>query len=268
VRPIRDSLVAHGLEIFWDQEVPPGKDWDEWIRRELDRTRAVVVFWSKSSVRSKSVRHEAAVGEQQGKLVPVLLDPLTAEEFPMGFYTAQAIDFTSADGSEGEWAKLLGAVEEKVVSAFALRRLKAKDAELKAAIRRAELAEAHQKVLEGNYENALKSEHEAKLSARRVFSELEGLIDQLHARLKEHEASRITAQNTKHEVKADVKSSTGQPKGDPLWFLAGRPALKTAHAADVATRDANRAPREASSSESLDQILATIRKSLAEEKGP
>ena len=32
VRPIRDALVAEGFDVFWDQEVPPGRNWDEWIR--------------------------------------------------------------------------------------------------------------------------------------------------------------------------------------------------------------------------------------------
>src|SRR4051794_38497299 len=32
VRPVRDAFVAHGFEVFWDQEVPPSRDWDSWIR--------------------------------------------------------------------------------------------------------------------------------------------------------------------------------------------------------------------------------------------
>jgi hypothetical protein len=32
VRPIRDALVAQGFEVFWDQEVPTGLDWDTWTR--------------------------------------------------------------------------------------------------------------------------------------------------------------------------------------------------------------------------------------------
>ena len=36
VRPIRDALVAEGFDVFWDREVPPGRNRDEWIRRHLD----------------------------------------------------------------------------------------------------------------------------------------------------------------------------------------------------------------------------------------
>jgi hypothetical protein len=35
VRPIRDALAAQGFEVFWDQQVPAGMDWDTWIRQHL-----------------------------------------------------------------------------------------------------------------------------------------------------------------------------------------------------------------------------------------
>ena len=39
VRPIRDALVAEGFDVFWDQEVSPGRNWDEWIREHLAAAR-------------------------------------------------------------------------------------------------------------------------------------------------------------------------------------------------------------------------------------
>ena len=93
VRPIRDALVAQGFEVFWDQQVPGGTDWDTWIRQHLAKSKCAMAFWSATSVLSDNVRHEATVAKQQGKLISVLLEPLTAEQFPMGLYTQQAANF-------------------------------------------------------------------------------------------------------------------------------------------------------------------------------
>ena len=84
VRPIRDALAEQGFEVFWDQQVPAGMDWDTWIRQHLTKSKCAMAFWSATSVSSDNVRHEAAVAKQQGKLISVLLEPLTAEQFPMG----------------------------------------------------------------------------------------------------------------------------------------------------------------------------------------
>jgi hypothetical protein len=90
VRAVRDALVAQGFEVFWDQQVPPGTDWDTWIRQHLTKSKCAMAFWSTTSVSSDNVRHEATVAKQQGKLISVLLEPLTAEQFPMGLYAQQA----------------------------------------------------------------------------------------------------------------------------------------------------------------------------------
>ena len=81
-----DALVAQGFEVFWDQQVPGGMDWDTWIRQHLIKSKCAMAFWSATSVSSDNVRHEAMVAKQQGKLISVLLEPLTAEQFPMGLY--------------------------------------------------------------------------------------------------------------------------------------------------------------------------------------
>jgi len=265
VRPIHDSLVALGFDVFWDQEVPPGKDWDEWIRHELKQTRVVVVFWSRSSVRSKNVRHEAAIGAEQGKLVPVLLDQLSAEEFPLGFHTSQALSLISLEGkgSEREWAKFQAAVEEKALPPFAQRLLKAKDAELKAAIRRAELAERHEKTLESAYGNAFSAEQEAKITAKHALSELEALINQLQSRLKTAEAGGAVEQEEKSQKEGGNKSNDR----DPLWFLDKQPKAEARGASNVATTGSSKSTTKAQGKQSLDEILASIRKSLAGDKG-
>jgi TIR domain len=65
VRPIRDALVAQGFEVFWDQQVPAGMDWDTWIRQHLTKSKCAMAFWSATSVSSDNVRHEATVAKRR-----------------------------------------------------------------------------------------------------------------------------------------------------------------------------------------------------------
>src|SRR5262249_44496483 len=90
VRPVRDALAAMGYEVFWDQEVPTGVDWNSWIMNHLGQARLAVVAWTRNAAASRNVVHEATIALEDGKLLPVLLEPMTARDFPMGFYTTQA----------------------------------------------------------------------------------------------------------------------------------------------------------------------------------
>ncbi len=57
VRPFHEALTALDFQVFCDQEVPAGTDWDTWIREQLNASRTCVIFWSASSVASDNVRH-------------------------------------------------------------------------------------------------------------------------------------------------------------------------------------------------------------------
>ncbi len=43
VRPIRDALVAEGFGVFWDREVPPGRNWDEGMRPHAGARQALLL---------------------------------------------------------------------------------------------------------------------------------------------------------------------------------------------------------------------------------
>jgi hypothetical protein len=123
VRPIRDALVAEGFDVFWDQEVPPGRNWDEWIRQYLDAPRCVVVFWSEASVKSDNVVHEATVAKKAGKLIPVLLDPIGPNEFPMGYYTTQGLIWPPSGDSAPTFRRLRDEIEAKAMRRWMRRKL-------------------------------------------------------------------------------------------------------------------------------------------------
>jgi hypothetical protein len=88
---VQAQLAARGLDVFWDQTIPAGQDWDTWIRARLTEARTVVVLWSRTSVQSPNVRHEAMVARDAGKLLPAMIDALKPEDFPMGLYLVQAV---------------------------------------------------------------------------------------------------------------------------------------------------------------------------------
>ncbi len=110
VRPVRDALVAKGFDVFWDIETPPGANWDQWIRGKIDRAKVIVVFWTQASAKSVNVQHEAAIAREDGKLVPVQLEAMRAVDFPMGFYTTQALKMDDWGGAESH-AGLVGLVQ-------------------------------------------------------------------------------------------------------------------------------------------------------------
>jgi len=150
VRPVHDAFAKQGFEVFWDQEVPSGVDWDTWIRQHLTKAKCAVVFWSAASVESDNVRHEAAVAKRQGKLITVLLEPLSLDQFPMGLYSQQAINLTNwkGDFDDAEWHKLNRDIEAKLTPPWMQQRIFELEAELVAERARREGAENRARVLQ------------------------------------------------------------------------------------------------------------------------
>jgi TIR domain len=149
LRAVHAAPAAQGFEIFWDQSVPPGTDWDTWIRQHLNEAKCAIVFWSSNSVGSDNVRHEATVAKQQGKLVPVLLDPLAADQFPMGLYSVQGANLTAWAGDEQHdgWLRLQHEVESKLTPLWVRRQIDTLEAELVAERARRDGAERRDRTL-------------------------------------------------------------------------------------------------------------------------
>jgi len=117
---VHDALTDAGYDVFWDREIPPGKDWDSWIRDKLTGARLAVVLWTKASVRSPNVRHEAIIAREAGKLLPVVAADLAPSDFPMGLLHVQALDIgRDEEGFEEARAQLLAEVEEMLGGAEA-----------------------------------------------------------------------------------------------------------------------------------------------------
>ena len=95
VRPLADALLARGFKVWWDRSLASGQDYASVIERELKNAKAVIVVWTNSSAASTFVRDEAGRARDDGRLVPVLLDPV---QIPLGFGAFQAEDFTRWNG--------------------------------------------------------------------------------------------------------------------------------------------------------------------------
>lgn len=112
---VQEALSARGIDVFWDQATPPGQDWDTWIRSKLANSKVAIVLWSRESVKSDNVRHEALVARKAKKLLPAMIDPIAAEDLPMGLYVVQATNLTDWRNAESAgMARLVAEVENRV----------------------------------------------------------------------------------------------------------------------------------------------------------
>jgi hypothetical protein len=59
-RSLAAALEAEGWSVFWDRRIPPGREWDDFIKEKINESCVVVVLWSPHSVTSKWVRISAA----------------------------------------------------------------------------------------------------------------------------------------------------------------------------------------------------------------
>ena len=107
------GLQAAGLNVFWDNEIPPGSTWADFIETKLSQCKAAVVLWSAHSTKSQWVREEARMGRDKGNLIPAMIDNSAA---PFGFGEVQAANLASwnGQGDHPEWMRFVGAVRNAV----------------------------------------------------------------------------------------------------------------------------------------------------------
>jgi len=94
-RTIAEALEKAGHLVWWDLHLKGGAEYGKVIEDALAKADAVVVLWSSQSVDSAWVRDEAAAGRDSGRLIPVLIEPVSP---PMGFRQYQSLDFSKWKG--------------------------------------------------------------------------------------------------------------------------------------------------------------------------
>jgi hypothetical protein len=208
VRYLRDGLALLGFQVFWDQEVPPGREWNDWIVEQLRQSRSVIVVWSSHSVVSRNVRHEVDIAVEQGKLLPVLLEPLGVSQMPMGHSALQAVRLVDWTGNaaDPEWQKLVVALEAALTTPWMRRRFVERDTSLRAEViatkRALEAAQAEKQEVD----QSLRTEIEGRRS-------LAAERDMARAEASRVAADQAEAQRVQLEARAEAaeRKLTGHP---------------------------------------------------------
>ena len=110
------TLEEQGLDVWWDRDIPRGKNFNRVIEEALQQAKCVIVVWSRESIASEWVFNEASDARKRGILVPVLIDDV---EPPLEFRHLQAARLVDwrGDPADPEWAGLLDAVRGLVQQA-------------------------------------------------------------------------------------------------------------------------------------------------------
>ena len=109
---VRGSLkLALGCDLWWDQNLQTGGQWNERLDQALQSAASVVVLWSKRSCESPWVQQEAAIAKVLGVLAPAVIDDC---EIPPPYRGIQAARLQDWDGREDdrEFVKLVERVRQ------------------------------------------------------------------------------------------------------------------------------------------------------------
>ena len=109
-RSLAAALERAGHSVWWDQHIKGGSRYAAEIEKALSEADAVVVLWSRQSVRSDWVRDEAAKGRDSGRLVPARIDDA---ELPLGFGQHHTTDLSKWRGrtASPQFRALLDAID-------------------------------------------------------------------------------------------------------------------------------------------------------------
>jgi len=93
---LADALGAMGIEARGvHQDLLAGRDFSHAIEHEIRAAPLVIALWSQASMHSDWVRREAGLARDDGKLLPVRIEPV---QLPLGFDHIQTLDLIDWDG--------------------------------------------------------------------------------------------------------------------------------------------------------------------------
>ncbi len=100
------AMESLGWSIWWDQRIPTGREFDEFIDEQLGASKSVVVVWSQQSIKKRWVKAEAAEGLGRNVLFPVMIDDV---RIPLEFRRLQAAKLIHWQGDENneQWHMLV-----------------------------------------------------------------------------------------------------------------------------------------------------------------
>ena len=109
-------LTEAGYEVWWDDDLLAGERYEDEIATVLDNSRAVVVLWSRQSVKSEWVKAEAEAARQQKKAFPIIIDDMPPAQMPLLYRGMHAARF---EGWKGEldhegYVELIGSIRDRI----------------------------------------------------------------------------------------------------------------------------------------------------------
>jgi len=96
-RKLAKALDSLDWKVFIDRRIPAGKSWADYIGKELDGAKCVIVIWSKASLESRFVKLEANNALAKRKLIPVLIEDVSP---PFEFGDLHAADLSKWKGDK------------------------------------------------------------------------------------------------------------------------------------------------------------------------
>jgi len=117
VKLIVKHLESFGWSVFWDRHIPGGKLWPAYLADRIDKSRCMLVIWSRYSVSSEFVLEEASRGKDRNILVPVRIDSVQP---PFGFGLRQVIDLQAwgNDAAHPQFRKIIDTLNLMLPSPF------------------------------------------------------------------------------------------------------------------------------------------------------
>jgi chromosome segregation ATPase len=124
------------------------------------------------------------VAKQQGKLISVLLEPLTAEQFPMGLYAQQAANLSgwSGDYAHDQWRKFRREFEAKLTPLWVRKQIDEIEAELVGERTRREGAERRDRTMQAQIAKEVEAQQALKRERDDALDEvaaLKGTVEKL-----------------------------------------------------------------------------------------
>jgi len=93
-KAIAKALEKSGFNVWWDVNIPTGKNFHSVIDQAIKDAKCVIVLWTNYSIISEWVHIEAAEGKNRNILIPLLLEDVV---IPLEFRRRQAANFTKWD---------------------------------------------------------------------------------------------------------------------------------------------------------------------------
>jgi hypothetical protein len=113
IEPFATRLLELGVDVWFDNAIPPGKDFGETIYARLREAKAVLVCWSAEAIQSNWVRNEADYALEERNYIPVLVAPCKLVP-PFRLIETANLSHWTGEATDPIWIKVLDRIAELI----------------------------------------------------------------------------------------------------------------------------------------------------------